>query len=1764
MVCPEQRFFLSVCPNFHVLLAKMLSSSDVHDDMILHLIRAGVDQCKHALVKLSNPKLSRKHQETLTKAGRANFRRQHELRELRLDDVSNKVEGIMSKARKLMSELEQDPSGFDDHASSDDCNEGWIEPYASPTQHSVDTVSDCDMGDFGSRELPSFNPHRFAMTKRKEIPKSRRTVPVSRNKRLIASEAVRGAPEDDDSEGQHDLDLRPKRRRRPQSLVHVDGSPEAPVIDTNHIFDRIERRSDSGNRRAAQIGCTSADGLSELIVQAFPEEALQNKIEPLLRFLVNPNSFTDDKNELCEVLSQCLRSSGSLTLTAFLSYETRHCRAYILILIASLQISQKLANDELVTRDTANIFCFEARESLITLIAHQLVDAVYALLHPTAWVSDVVHPDLVLNELEVLRDELADHADLVELVCRIVTERLGPQKWLCDFQQGRAYCSSFDPDEWQTFLIRGELSSVPREIRLSLFQGGLPREEIEVLWSVLGFAAGHRVHNRSLGEGQARWKLVNILFARGSLASPSDNCEHLPPCPEQLDAVISDLLRFGDLLLSGTFDNLPGQDTLVVKIVERSIRLGADAVASVDDNQVNDETLRGNEHEERRVMKELLDVAQGKRFVELSSRISGSTLMSTLLDRGCGGDEFILRRCLPSSMMIRSALWLLCAWYTRINGKRVRQQRFMSATKSLATKCLQEATDSSSSSGVSDVFSSVFSGASGSLSQTRSGFFQEFATFLNIVMSSISGGTTNAEHPSGCLRAAKAVWQTLSGEGIQSTSNSNLAESGPRTGEPLKTHVAAKAMLYIGLEHLRALPRNMDANPLGDGYVIGSGDDVISYILSQLVVCLDISVEDPTCKVSTSIMLMLLSYLSLVNRRILQGPIAQVPSECVNPLNRRFWYATSKLLTKIASSRVFEQSTSLCFAASCSLIQAWTKCSIFEADSDMTRPGSDRKDVCSLLVHILSKSIPSVRFEVSVDDAGGEALPNVVTAVRVAAANEIPALCECLASLCIASDGVHLHPLCNFISTGFYRAFNSSSYSSQSDVDFVKRVAFTFTAAMMDLWKPQSLAPVVSPPTFGSYIQILLDQALDSGSAQRIPSGNLDRIRAHSGEDGRTKEIRRFQKFNGSTAELEWKFVQNLAAVLLLDSVNEDYRTLGAALQESARCYELEANDRESKFSLEWEIFQRMCLSFRVMKAAIPCSGEHWNIAELVPFVISRSSNQLLRQAFAHFEYDADVESYSFAKSFELMACFLEFHIGIVSFLCREASDETTVTWRNDDVWTQYFDGFLCLLLRGDSDAQALDVLAELSKFQSAATVPITRKVTLCDMLRHSIIRRSREFVVCIARSRVTNSIGRKMEVFYSLIQLATSGRHRHAMHVARSFNAKAVNTVSICDESRSPLERRVDKYFEEDGSRAFNPADALALRNLRHDALSYRLIRTLQSGRTNGRQRSAILQFVSMVLQHDDSDEDTSRLEDLATNIGLVCHLMRAMEVSLRYALIGGCLAPDPTRQDGPIDFHLVAKVFECAKTLLSMSGYLVDRDGGGSLIDWARRNGRNLPRNANPGTSKATPGGVLNGMDPADVSAAYAWSFLHWLGVFGQLVHPPSSVSNVEDSEIVEYQRRLRSWNTTSRESSPETWPPMDHHGLTSAAQKENLSQANVPVQTSFNENDVEARVCLQRFQELTVQLFSSVRHDARGTVDGPVVVNQYKRNRTAAATSHAAMAVQDTIDGNGDKPDNLQDVQAAWHQASYAVRQFQQDLCTATSMAAGGDRSRELATN
>ena len=577
-----------------------------------------------------------------------------------------------------------------------------------------------------------------------------------------------------------------------EELLHTNQDslsvlPEVETVTVDDLYLELERETPR-YQSVSSVGLNErANGNATVLCidleQNYPRSlqrccGLMEKIQLMLE-------DGDSKAVVLPTAFKLLQTHGQSTLQELITMQSPTLNLHVLLLSICLRVLTLEPNNEALDRSRGPLtnILLANRDRFVDFLVLQLVDATYALLHPTAWALNINNRKQTLERLGLLRDALANMVPLTERVCRCIVNELGCQKWRIGNVDNHAFVSCVDPRDWRSFLQTGIYPNIPRGTFLSCIAGDFfilscvplinnsldlryerigkvwPRLEVQTLWGVLAFFGAPKSPHGA--KSFVRWQVIARLFSGGVLAGDASEIgkTELPPSKPQLSACEKEIGYFTNLLSVGTLDSVPNTDGVITKLILRALSLQGDDYLGNEESRVHS----------------FPKLHHGKAGKKLTSRLwRASHPLFSLGTKEVGPDAFlsihrstagsnrteglgIQNILLPSSLLLRRCIDALLTWIQLVPAKKVRQVRLLKSLKTFRASLMEEANRSAipnlgaDTAGLSTSFESAFAVKppleSGSGWERRSIFFREAAALTRVVelLSMKSCGSSSQE-----------------------------------------------------------------------------------------------------------------------------------------------------------------------------------------------------------------------------------------------------------------------------------------------------------------------------------------------------------------------------------------------------------------------------------------------------------------------------------------------------------------------------------------------------------------------------------------------------------------------------------------------------------------------------------------------------------------------------------------------------------------------------------------------------------------------------------------------------------------------------------------------------------------------------------------------------------------------------------------------------------------------------------------------------------
>ena len=372
-----------------------------------------------------------------------------------------------------------------------------------------------------------------------------------------------------------------------------------------------------------------------------------------------------------------------------------------------------------------------------------------------------------------------------------------------------------------------------------------PRIETDALWRILAFIGA--VHSNSAEKSLFRWQIISRLFSSGVLTADDDDIKaKLAPSEAQLFSCQLEIGYFSALMSSGALDSLPTSDSILVKLIQRSLQLQSDSYefdersrASCFPSASDGMVVKKTSSMFWRISHPLCLDSENIDFYH----VSVSDFPFPHFNDESGMNYKVLLY--PSSKLLLSCLSLLVKWIKHIPLKKVRQSRLTKSLKALQDSLLKEAINPSQEPpadktdiSFEDAFSIKPSIEVGIGPERVSIFKQEAASYLQIFGSISIHNKFPPELP-------VAVWKNMSDNDMKKRQIDILDlrnQTHSYTGDAYRLLTAAKVMTTVLFLQMNVSPWHLSlGNRVTQLFVDNTkpGSNCFSFTMSCIFSCLD-------------------------------------------------------------------------------------------------------------------------------------------------------------------------------------------------------------------------------------------------------------------------------------------------------------------------------------------------------------------------------------------------------------------------------------------------------------------------------------------------------------------------------------------------------------------------------------------------------------------------------------------------------------------------------------------------------------------------------------------------------------------------------------------------------------------------------------------------------------------------------------------------------------------------------------------------------------
>jgi hypothetical protein len=1072
------------------------------------------------------------------------------------------------------------------------------------------------------------------------------------------------------------------------------------------------------------------------------------------------------------------------------------------------------------------------------------------------------------------------------------------------------------------------------------------------------------------------WRLIEKLFVCGVLRHDKDDTAEVVSDASQLLTTNAEVRRLTKLLFTNATAVLPEKDSFMTTLIQRTLFLQSSTV----DSQTKRGAFDFPRLFEEKAAKSCSRASWKRIFLICCSRdVKREKLISTNLVTGLfagdNGTRSLGEISLAPPDVVKTCCGFLVAWIYRLPLKKARRARLNASVKSMIREISLKIGFLNQRHAERSLAQSP--GLVSDAAEARGDeLLLEATAFLVIFSRLLAYNQEQATFSMRCL--IEEVWNLVAEPSMISRqkalidgtlSHSTLQCLSPVTASGLRIFTAAKmaavlSLLVLGSEAWAVkLPSDRFISFIPEE---ATGKADLAYLASCLSSCLSCACADETAR---EVAISIASMMGLVVSRA-----SQVSNAADKTFDQRFLECVDHLRKE--SHSVILSSLMLCVdnvlgSTSCSAVEALLLDSLLKllqvtamfirgdnpstkrarlnqqspsvngdmdpwggiddalfagldlslAETEPLYQATGLVEVWEKLLLLVEVAKPSDRF--SIWGTG-----HLSSQARNLIARHQSSLCRSLAHV-VAAEG---ETACKELFTRLAKSISAASSScvtndgqnSLDDSSYLKSCTLRIVNELVSVSVSSRAVATAISSAASVIIPILLDKFLDVQPIEGLPSCNLARIRAASGDDGVKVELARLFEFAGrrktrikENAEKLWRSIAYLGRCILRgEHADRLFRLANSFVNLDSETFDLSHN--LSPFTLESECFRRFCLFQGVV------SSNSLDLSQVVAAICSGSAAGLaeLYQKIARYQpyFDGEAKSSSqnheLAKMMEVFDCYCCVQITVISRILRERASSRSP----DDV----------ALLRSLGGVFIKRYLqTKRAGVGTGSGVPNTPMLRLDDLCLRTIEKRYRDFLIFSAHEFTRSGESNPGPLFEALVTVALEGSDEGAYRFCLSFCAKAGRYLTHGKDSidSSPLQSAIDKYLEglEPTSMEHSPSDvSVALSKLKCF-----LINRVIAPRLCVNQAESIKQGLLRMLCcffETEATEDHDVCGRRGLDVQVLAMVVRGIRVILHNALTSSSISDE-----------LLSSVFRCVLALGNLPSTSVDQPTVGRLIDWS-----------------------------------------------------------------------------------------------------------------------------------------------------------------------------------------------------------------------------------
>ncbi len=1285
--------------------------------------------------------------------------------------------------------------------------------------------------------------------------------------------------------------------------------------------------------------------------KVFPNPGCCSLLKELL-FVSTTSSGPEHSPPLFICAVNLMTSKGSVTLQELVSQQSSQLSSYVALYVFILGLFKRNLHCNLTAQHGIAYELFGKSDSkFVEFLFLQLLDALYALLHPDAWALQVSNRKQILQFFSPLRDALGEQLALIENACCLIETKLGRQIWRLISSRRVLFVSSIDPASWKLYL---EQAVYVEPVEKSRYQEigrnpCIPRNEIETLWRVFVYLATSKPVLPEKGS-RGRWKTIHDIFSSGVLRFSISSGV---PSESHLQAVEMDVNTFSSILSSGALTPLPRKDSVVLDIIRKALLLQADAIWH--NEELREAQLPVMKDDRNALKRELSSLESWSELpsgsVSTFSAIEYTDFLEHLLaaTRHTESSTFSAG---PSSVLLHTCLKLQFSWMEsaqRESNARLHDcdREFRKLVNYFQKESKSSLSEKSGDQKSRDAFQNAFPDDSilmckGGLPQSRKTLFLQECAVYSLIVAELTTSVaewTNREKRS-LIQLVDKSWEILGKEELGPL-DETFEKSISSSYDILRPYVMARVLYFLLPSALGIIPSTGNAATALKVPDHVEDQETICYIVAGILRCLEVSSSLGCCEVTFSIADMAKSIVNLLRGSrsvdslvdVLVGGCVRASIKTVDFLLRAsfcgiaeghclvsvlsllrmslFFHETERERTEPLSPRTIVSSVTLEEASrpqNQMEDEMWGDLNddellgMMDSMEECSSGGKGSSGICQSLQQLLftlseslRSALPSLRYQISTSD---EHASRTSAQGRVLLSRSVKPMTMTLISILVSDY--------NVLSSSLAGLVQLQVSSNADDEEFRRKVLLNCCRSLCHA-VPSSKTRSLIRSSVSVMITVLIESLLDINYLQNVPSCNFDRLPDNGNDALKRKVVDDFLKFSSGNsvsrrASSIWAFCRELGKSMLESSAESASlcNQMGKILLDA----EWDRGDQavvELPSSLEKEYFCR----FQCLRGVITTYRQIENqesriFSVLCAEIIARSCEGLLR--VLHLVRVEEVASHgsselSHAKFrlTELFRCQSEFFASILGWIFREGSHVPSVHFR--EVWTIVCMDFTVPILGSETGLIYTCIektYTSISKF--LGTPPLSfPKCTDIDafgeyhkILSNNLINYSRELLMPMFVFE-----GRAMQVVDTILSFAVKDSKNTSKGICRLFFKASFLSSSMHIESK--MTHRLGCYWENLlNNYPIDPKLEKEYAKLKHYAIETLAVIAKRNKRES---RQGALLLISSILRRERKEVGHE-----AINWEVLCPLIRVLPLILNECFV------EPL-----VDEDVVASIYYC-----------------------------------------------------------------------------------------------------------------------------------------------------------------------------------------------------------------------------------------------------------